>query len=127
MNNVSLVGRITKDPERRQARNGTSCVLFQIAVNRGIKNQNGENVVDFVPCSAWALTSEYLCKYVKKGDMLSIIGKIQTRTSQEPNGMTKFIVEVVVSNLAILNPKPVERTAQAVKPEEEDYNEGLPF
>lgn len=127
MNNVSLVGRITKDPERRQARNGNSCVLFQIAVNRGIKNQNGENVVDFVPCSAWALTSEYLCKYVKKGDMLSIIGKIQTRTSQEPNGMTRFIVEVVVSNLAILNPKPVERTAQAVKPEEEDYNEGLPL
>lgn len=127
MNNVSLVGRLTKDPEKRTARNGTSCCLFQLAVSRGVKSQAGESIVDFIPCSAWALSSEYLTKYAKKGDMLAVSGKITTRTSQEPNGMTRFIVEVLVSGLAILNPKPVDRQQTPVQQTPEDDNEGLPF
>lgn len=125
MNNVSLVGRLTKDPEKRTARNGTSCCLFQLAVGRGVKTQSGETIVDFIPCSAWAMSSDYLCKYAKKGDMLAVSGKITTRTSQEPNGLTRFIVEVLVSGLAILNPKPQQQ--QQTQVQEEEDNEGLPF
>ena len=131
MNNVSLVGRLTKDPEKRSARNGTSCCMFQLAVDRGIRSASGEKLVDFIPCSAWAVSCEYLCKYCKKGDMLSIIGKIQTRSSVEPNGTTKFIVEVIVTTLQILNPKPLERPREPQREEpeakeEENYSD-LPF
>lgn len=109
MNNVSLVGRLTKDPEKRNAKNGTPCCLFQLAVNRGIKQANGDPYVDFVPCSAWAFSCDFLCKYAKKGDMISLTGRIQTRSSVEPTGQTRFIVEVLVTGLAILNPKPLDR------------------
>ena len=70
MNNVSLVGRLTKDPERRQAKNGTSCCMFQLAVDRGLRSASGDKVVDFIPCSAWAVSCDFLCKYAHKGDML---------------------------------------------------------
>lgn len=132
MNNVSLVGRITKDPEKRMSKNGTACCMFQLAVDRGIKSSSGERVVDFVPCSAWALSCEYLCKFCKKGDMLSVMGQIQTRSSIEPNGQTRFIVEVIVSKLQILNPKPLERLREVPKQEEPEVKEeenysDLPF
>ena len=109
MNSVTLVGRITKDPERRVSRNGTTCTLFQLAVYRGVKSSQGDQITDFVPCSAWSVTAEYLCKYAKKGDMIACKGKIQTRTAQNQDGTTVFIVEVVCEELQILNPKPQER------------------
>lgn len=118
MNNVSLVGRLTKDPELKQARNGTSCCQFQLCVDRGVRNASGERVVDFVPCSVFALQCEFLCRYAKKGNMISLTGKIQTRISQEPTGATRFIVEVVVSSLYILNPMPQEiQKVQNVAPQ----------
>lgn len=130
MNNVSLVGRLTKDPERRQAKNGTSCCMFQLAVDRGLRSASGDKVVDFIPCSAWSVSCEFLCKYAHKGDMLSLTGRIQTRSSVEPNGTTRFIVEVIVLGLAILNPRPQERPEPKKEPpkeEGEDYDSGLPW
>lgn len=125
MNNVSLVGRLTKDPEKRNAKNGTPCCLFQLAVNRGIKQANGDPYVDFVPCTAWAYSCEFLCKYAKKGDMISLTGRIQTRSSMEPNGQTRFIVEVLVTGLQILNPKPLDRPIE--KNDASDEFESYPF
>ena len=130
MNNVSLVGRLTKDPEKRSAKNGTSCCMFQLAVDRGLRSASGDKVVDFIPCSAWSVSCDFLCKYAHKGDMLSLTGRIQTRSSVEPNGTTRFIVEVIVTGLTILNPRPQERPEpkkeRPKEEEEEDYS-GLPF
>lgn len=132
MNSCVLVGRITKDPERRVAQNGTTCTMFQLAVDRGAKGKNGEKLVDFIPCSAWAIGAEYICKYVKKGDMLALQGKIQTRSSVDQQGQSRFIVELVVAQVNILNPKPVERP-KVEEPEKPKYDlddedhAGLPF
>ena len=130
MNNVTLVGRITKDPERRVSKNGTTCSLFQLAVYRGVKTSQGDPVTDFVPCSVWAINAEYLCKYCKKGDMLAVKGRIQTRTGTSPSGESIFIVEVVCEQVQILNPRPVAREEpkeEPTKEEDGDLYEGLPF
>lgn len=126
MNNVSLVGRLTKDPEVRQARNGNACLLFQLAVDRGVRSNSGEKLVDFVPCSAWSMIADYIGRYAKKGDLLSVIGKIQTRQQVTQNGNTEFRVEVVLSFVTLLNPRPQERVVQAPIPDPED-DDGLPF
>lgn len=109
MNNVSLVGRLSKDPEKRDTQNGSVCTMFQLCVQRGVRGADGNQVVDWIPCTAFAITCEYICKYAKKGDMLSIVGKIQTRVKRDSNGASTLYVEVVVSAVSILNPKPVER------------------
>lgn len=130
MNNVSIVGRITKDPERRVSVNGTTLSQFQLAVYRGMKNSNGDPITDFVPCVVWAYNAEYLCKYVRKGDMLAARGKITTRTSQNKEGNSIFIVEVLCEELQILNPRPIERPKEPVREEkgkDDDLEEGLPF
>lgn len=110
MNNVSLVGRLSKDPIRKEAKNGVAVTMFQLCVERGVRTTSGEKVVDWIPCTAFAIPCEYICKYAHKGDMLSVIGKIQTRTARDENNSSIFIVEVVINAVNILNPKPQVQT-----------------
>ena len=64
MNSVNLTGRITKDPEIRYSANGTSNVMFNIAVDRGFKDQNGNKQADFIACVAWRNQADFIAKYV---------------------------------------------------------------
>ncbi len=104
VNNVVLVGRITRDPELRNV-NGVSTVSFTVAVDRNFKNQNGESQADFVPCVAWRQSADFIGKYIKKGNMLSIVGRIQTRQYQDQQGQTRYVTEVLVENVSNLTPK----------------------
>lgn len=136
MNNVSLVGRLAREPEMRPTQQGISQTMFQLCVERGVRSASGEKIVDWIPCTAFAITCEYICKYAHKGDMLSVIGKIQTRTRRDNNGASTLIVEVVVSAVNILNPKPqVQTVSEKVRQDnfsnpvyvDDEDHEGLPF
>ena len=100
MNNVSLIGRLTKDVEERRTQSGTPVVSFTLAVNRRKK----EDGADFIPCIAWDKSAETIAKYVHKGDLFGVTGYIQTR-SYEKDGRMNYFTEVVTTSFQFLERK----------------------
>ena len=85
MNKVILMGRLTADPELKQSQNGTSVCRFTIAVNRRFKNAQGGYDADFLNCTAWKQTAEFICRYFKKGQMIAVEGALRTSSYQDRN------------------------------------------
>ena len=101
INRVVLVGRITRDPELRLTTNGIENVLFTIAVNRQFSGQSGERQADFISCVAWRQSAKFLANYIKKGALIGVEGRIQTR-QYEQDGITRYVTEVVVDSVQSL-------------------------
>lgn len=116
MNNVSLTGRITKDPEIRYTQNQNACVMFTIAVDRGYKDAQGNKLSDFIPCVAWNSQAEFISKYVKKGNLIEVTGTIQSRSYQNQQGETRVVIEVVLDSVSNLTPKPKEEAPTPQEP-----------
>lgn len=95
MNRVVLVGRITRDPELRTSPNGVSFVAFTIAVNRIGNNNNGEREADFINCVAFNRQADNLARFIKKGQMIGVEGKLQTRRYQATDGSNRVATEVI--------------------------------
>ncbi|MCT3100036.1 single-stranded DNA-binding protein, partial [Lactococcus lactis] len=79
INNVTLVGRITKEPELRYTQQNKAVASFTLAVNRQFKNSNGEREADFINCVIWGKSAENLANWTHKGQLIGVIGNIQTR------------------------------------------------
>jgi len=105
MNKVLLVGRITKDPEVRYTTSGIPSVQFSLAVDRGIRDANGNRQADFINCVVWRQQADFVSRYVKKGYLLAIEGRIQTRNYQGQDGQMRYITEVVVDQIENLQPR----------------------
>ncbi|UJM30708.1 single-stranded DNA-binding protein [Enterococcus faecium] len=102
INTVALVGRLTKDPELRTTTSGTGVATFTLAVNRDFKDANGNREADFINCVAWRKTAEILANYTKKGSLIGLIGRIQTRSYENQQGNRVFVTEVVVERFNLL-------------------------
>ena len=100
MNNVSLIGRLTKYVEERRTQNGTPVVSFTLAVDRRKK----EDGADFINCIAWGKAAETIAKYVNKGDLFGVTGYIQTR-NYEKDGRMVYVTEVVTTSFQFLERK----------------------
>ncbi|MDE5937397.1 MAG: single-stranded DNA-binding protein [Ruminococcus sp.] len=86
MNKVILMGRLTADPELRQTPNGVSSCKFSIAVNPKFANkQTGERDTDFIRCTAWRQTADFICRYFKKGSMICVEGSLRQDNYQDKN------------------------------------------
>lgn len=94
MNNIQLLGRITKDLERKVTQSGKSVCSFDIAVTRKFDKE----ITDFIPCVAWNKTCETMCKFVKKGQLIAIDGSLYTRKYEDKNGNNRTAYEVNVNN-----------------------------
>jgi single-strand DNA-binding protein len=105
MNKVLLTGRITKDPEIRYTSNGTANLLFTLAVDSTQRDANGSRQAFFISCVAWGQQADFMSRYVKKGNMLAITGRIQTRSYQDQAGQTHYVTEVVVEAVENLTPR----------------------
>lgn len=115
LNRVVLVGRLVKDPDLRHTQsNNIPFVSFTIAVNRpfssggsGADNPgSNNNTTDFFPCVAWRKQAENISKYVSKGHMVAVEGRLQTRDYMDQNTNTKrYVTEVVCDNVEFLEPK----------------------
>ncbi|CDR31345.1 Helix-destabilizing protein [Acholeplasma oculi] len=105
INRVVLIGRITKDVDARSTTSGISVVQFTVAVNRNFKSANGENEADFVQCVAWRQTADFMKNYVRKGALLGVEGRIQTRNYEDTNGRTVYVTEVVADSVQLLESK----------------------
>jgi len=103
INRVVLVGRITKDPDLRKTQSGTSVVSFTIACNRRVPSQ--EQDADFINCVAWNKTADFMAQYVKKGALLGLEGRIQTRSYDDKDGKRVYITEVVADSVQFLESK----------------------
>ena len=100
MNVVSLIGRLTKDPEIRRTQNGNPVVTFTLAVD----NRHKEDGAEFIVCVAWNRTAELINQYVKKGHRLAVNGRLSTRT-YESKGQRHFVTEVIVADMDFLEKK----------------------
>jgi len=102
LNQVSLVGRITKDPELRKLQEGRVQTNFILAVNRNYKNQNGEIEADFVFCTAWGRLADNVVKYCGKGSLIGVSGRLQSRSYQKEDGKRIYITEVIGEDVRFL-------------------------
>lgn len=102
INRVTLVGRLTRDPELRYTQSGVAVVNFTLAVNRNFKNKDGEYEADFINCQAWRRTAEVAAEYLKKGSLTGVDGRIQTRSYENDEGNRIFVTEVVAESVQFL-------------------------
>lgn len=105
INNVVLVGRLTKDPELKYTGNGTAVATFTLAVNRNFTNADGEREADFPNCVIWRKSAEALANYARKGSLIGITGRIQTRNYENQQGQRVYVTEVVCENFQLLESK----------------------
>lgn len=102
LNNVSLVGRLTKDVDLRYTQSNVAVATFTLAVNRTFKSENGEREADFINCVMWRKQAENLANWAKKGALIGITGRIQTRTYDNQQGQRVYVTEVVAENFQTL-------------------------
>lgn len=102
MNNVNLIGRLTKAVDLRYTQNGVAYGSFTIAVNRRFKNQNGEREADFINCVIWKKGAENLANFTQKGSLIGVSGAIQTRNYDNQQGQRVYVTEVLVENFDLL-------------------------
>lgn len=102
INNVVLVGRMTRDAELRYTPSNQAVATFTLAVNRNFKNQNGEREADFINCVIWRQQAENLVNWAKKGTLVGVTGRIQTRNYENQQGQRVYVTEVIADNFQIL-------------------------
>ena len=102
INNVVLVGRMTRDAELRYTPSNQAVATFTLAVNRNFKNQNGEREADFINCVIWRQQAENLSNWAKKGTLIGVTGRIQTRNYENQQGQRVYVTEIVADNFQIL-------------------------
>lgn len=107
INNVVLTGRLTKEIDLRYTQTGTAVGSFNLAVDRQFKTQNGERESDFVNCVIWRKAAENLASFTRKGSLIGIQGRIQTRNYENQQGVRVYVTEVIVDNFTLLESRNV--------------------
>ena len=105
MNKVFLIGRLTRDPELRYTGSNTPVATFSLAVNRNFTNQQGEREADFINIVVWRKQAENVKKYLTKGSLAGVEGRIQTRTYEGVDGQKRYVTEVLADNVYFLESK----------------------
>ncbi|MGM9898110.1 MAG: single-stranded DNA-binding protein [Enterococcus faecalis] len=115
MNSVNLVGRLTKEVDLKYTPKGNATGTFILAVNRNYTNANGEREADYIRCVIWRKAAETLAKFTRKGSLIGINGRLQTRNYQNQQGQTMYVTEVLVTDFYLLESKEVnEQRAKAI-------------
>ena len=102
INNAVLVGRMTRDAELRYTPQNVAVATFTLAVNRTFKSQNGEREADFINCVMWRQQAENLANWAKKGSLIGVTGRIQTRSYDNQQGQRVYVTEVVAETFQML-------------------------
>ena len=105
MNTITLLGRLTKNPEARYTSTGKAVTLFTLAINRPYTNSDGQREADFINCQAWGKTAEVVGNHVSKGDRLLVEGRLQIRSYTDKEGVKRYATEVVVNRVEFIEQK----------------------
>ena len=118
INNVTLVGRLTKDVELKYTPSNVANVSFTLAVNRTFKNANGEREADFINCVIWRQSAENFANWAKKGALIGITGRIQTRNYENQQGQRVYVTEVIAENFQMLESRNQQQGQQQGQPQQ---------
>jgi len=127
MNQIVLMGRLTRDPELRHTQTGTPVASFTLAVDRGFTPRDGgERQTDFIDCVAWRNTAEFVSRYFAKGQMAAVTGRLQIRDWTDKDGGKRRSAEVVVDNVYFTESKKSREAAgyTAPAPRRDDFGGG---
>ena len=128
INKVIQMGRITHTPELKQTTTGIPVLRFSLAVDRSVADSNGERQTDFFDCVAWRKTAEFISRYFGKGDMIAIVGELQSRKYTARDNTQRIAIEIIVGEASFCGSKrekafdSTESTAATQKPQEEPQN-----
>lgn len=131
MNNINLIGRLTKDPELKYIQGtGNAVARFTIAVDRGFTKKDGTKETDFINIEAWNKSAENCANYIAKGSLVGVTGSLRIENYKDQQGEYKSFTKVLANNIQFLNAKKSDTVADApVGPqfEEVDGDEEIPF
>lgn len=127
MNNINLMGRLTKEPELRETQNGNAVTRFTIAVDRHTQDHK----TDFINCTAFKGTAEFISKYFRKGQMIAVNGRLQIEDYTDKDGNKRTAANIIVQNAYFCGSKNDAPKAQDVTADDfaeiDDYSDSLPF
>lgn len=105
MNCTNLIGRMTKNPELRYTSNNQPVASFNLAVNRPFKTNDGQQNADFIPCVIWGTKAVNVDKFCSKGSLVGVTGRLQSRSYENAQGKTVFVLELVCESIQFLDTK----------------------
>lgn len=105
LNQIVIVGRLVRDPELRETEGGKKVTNITLAVPRSYKNTNGEYETDYIDCVLWTGIAENTSEYCKRGDLLGVKGRVQTRVFETEDEKKRHVTEVVAEKVTFLSPK----------------------
>lgn len=105
INQLVLVGRLTRDPELRYTQSGIAVARFTLACDRPFTGQDGKKEVDFIDCVVWRKQAENVTQYLKKGSMAGLTGRLQISSYDDKDGNRKYRAEVVADSVRFLESK----------------------
>ena len=129
MNGVCLIGRLTNKPELRQTNSNLAVTRFTLAVNRNFSNSQGQREADFITIVAWRKQAENICRYLDKGSLISVEGRIQTGSFDGQDGQRRYTTEVVADQVNFLESRSQSQArsnnnfAPMNEPSFDNYNE----
>lgn len=115
MNKVTLIGRMTAEPQLKLTNNGQKVCRFSLAVNRQFKNADGERKADFINCMAWQQRADLINNYVHKGDLLAVEGRIQVSSYIATDGIKRYMTDVIVEQVEFLSSKKSETKKETIE------------
>ena len=118
INNVTLIGHLTKDVELKYTPANQAVAQFTLAVNRTFKNANGERESDFINCVIWRKSAENFANWAKKGALIGITGRIQTRNYENAQGQRVYVTEVIAENFQMLESRNQQQAQQQAQPQQ---------
>ena len=124
INNVVLVGRLTKDVEVKKTQSGLSVASFTVACDRRLSQEqrnNNEQSADFISCVAWRGSADFLGQYSHKGDTVGIEGRIQTRT-YDRDGQKVYVTEIIANSVSILHSTQPRQAQAQTQPQQQAQN-----
>ena len=130
MNQTCLIGRLTKDVELKYTPANQAVATFTLAVNRTFKNANGERETDFINCVIWRQSAENFANWAKKGALIGITGRIQTRNYENAQGQRVYVTEVIAENFQMLesrNQQQGQQQAQTQQATQQQAKQPDPF
>ena len=127
MNQTCLIGRLTKDVELKYTPANQAVAQFTLAVNRTFKNTNGEREADFINCVIWRQAAENFANLVKKGALIGITGRIQTRNYENQQGQRVYITEVIAENFQMLESRNQQQGQQQAQAKQQQAKQPDPF
>lgn len=126
LNSTCLVGRLTKNVELKYTPSNQAVATFTLAVNRPFKSQNGEREADFINCVIWRQQAENLANWAKKGALIGITGRIQTRSYENQQGQRVYVTEVVANDFQLLESRKDREAGQSQGYSQPDFSQQAP-